>query len=346
MWGWKAGMENEEQRRIIEPLISQKAARAAESMMQEYPHVPVLLPEVIRGLAIVPDGIYVDCTVGSGGHSEAIGGHLGDLGKLLCLDRDPDAVRISKRRLAFLGDRLTIAQASFSHLADFLQERGIGGVHGVLLDLGMSSYQLENSGRGFSFLRDEPLDMRMDPGLPKTACDLVNEASKEEIGAMLRKFGEEKRAGIIARKIVNSREKHPIRTSRDLAELVKAISPGHRKKKGKHPATKTFQALRIAVNHELEQLGSFLERLPAIVHQKGRVVIISYHSLEDRMVKRQMEKWEHPCTCPPDFPQCQCGKKTLFVRITKRPIRPGSREVAENPRSRSAVLRVAERVSQ
>lgn len=315
-------------------------------MTTEYPHESVLLQEVVRLLSIVPGGTYADCTVGSGGHSEAIARDLGEEGRLVCLDRDPDAIHISKNRLEFLGHRLVIGQASFANLDDFLQERGIEKVDGVLLDLGMSSYQLEKSGRGFSFRRKEPLDMRMDPGLSETAYDLVNNASWQELESILRKYGEEKRARIIAKRIVRVREGNPIMTSLELAQLVKTISPVRRGTMARHPATKTFQALRIAVNHELEQLSCFLERLPAVVRGGGRAVIISYHSLEDRIVKHQMEKWEHPCTCPPDFPQCVCGKKPLFMRVGKRPVRPDSQEVAKNPRARSAVMRVAERVLQ
>lgn len=315
-------------------------------MMTGYPHEPVLLHEVVRMLSIVSGGTYIDCTVGSGGHSESIARRLEAGGRLVCLDRDPDAVHISKKRLAFLGHRLVIGQASFANMADFLQERGIKMVDGVLLDLGMSSYQLEKSGRGFSFRREEPLDMRMGPDLPKTAYDLVNNASRQELESILREYGEEKRARIIAKRIVRVREGNPIKTSLELAELVKAVSPVRHGTKARHPATRTFQAFRIAVNHELEQLVSFLERLPAVVREGGRVVIISYHSLEDRIVKQRMEKWEHPCTCPPDFPQCVCGNRPLFMRVGKRPVRPDSREVAKNPRARSAVMRVAERVLQ
>ncbi len=309
-----------------------------------YPHEPVLLYEVVKALSIISEGIYVDCTVGTGGHSEAIARKLGTNGRLVCLDRDPDAVRISKERLDFLGCRLMIAQVNFADLSDFLHGWGIEGVHGVLLDLGMSSYQLERAGRGFSFLRDEPLDMRMDPNLSKTAFDLVNTSPLEELENYLRVYGEEKRARIIARKIVRTREENPIRTSLELAELVRSVSPVSRREAHKHPATRTFQALRIAVNQELKLLETILERLPPLVREGGRVVIISYHSLEDRIVKRQMEKWEHPCTCPPDFPHCVCGKQALFRRVQKKPVRPGSGEVARNPRARSAIMRVAERV--
>jgi len=313
-------------------------------MTMDYPHEPVLLYEVVRALSIISEGIYVDCTVGTGGHSEAIARKLGTNGRLVCLDRDPDAVRIAKERLDFLGGRLMIAQSNFADLRDLLREWRIESVHGVLLDLGMSSYQLERAGRGFSFLRDEPLDMRMDPGLSKTAFDLVNTSPVEDLENYLRVYGEEKRARIIARKIVRSREENPIRTSRELAELVKSISPIPRRGTHKHPATRTFQALRIAVNQELELLETALERAPSLVREGGRIVVISYHSLEDRIVKRHMEKWEHPCTCPPDFPHCVCGKKALFRRVQKKPVRPASGEVARNPRARSAMMRVAERV--
>jgi 16S rRNA (cytosine1402-N4)-methyltransferase len=313
-------------------------------MTMNYPHEPVLLHEVVKALSIISEGIYVDCTVGTGGHSEAIARKLGTNGRLVCLDRDPDAVRISKERLDFLGGRLMIAQSNFADLSGLLHGWGIERVHGVLLDLGMSSYQLERAGRGFSFLRDEPLDMRMDPGLSKTAFDLVNTSAFEELESYLRMYGQEKRARVIARKIVKSREENPIRTSRELAELVKSISPFPRRGAYKHPATRTFQALRIAVNQELELLKTILERLPPLMLEGGRVVVISYHSLEDRIVKRHMEKWEHPCTCPPDFPHCVCGKKALFRRVQKKPVRPGFGEVARNPRARSAIMRVAERV--
>jgi len=312
----------------------------------KYPHEPVLVHEVVRQLSIVPGGVYVDGTVGSGGHSEAIARELGDQGRLVCLDRDPDAIRISKSRLDFLGDRLFITQCSFVDLKEVLKKLGITGVNGVLLDLGMSTHQLEISGRGFSFSRDEPLDMRMDPGLLTTAFDLVNKLSLGELEGVLRAYGEEKRARTIAKKIVRVRDKKPIRTSLQLAELIQSISPVRRRMTARHPATKTFQALRIAVNHELELLEAFLEMLPPLVLGGGKVVIISYHSLEDRIVKQRMEKWERPCTCPPDFPQCVCHKKQLFRRVQKKPIRPDSIEVERNPRARSATMRVAERILQ
>jgi len=312
----------------------------------EYPHEPVLVHEAIKNLAIIPDGVYVDGTVGSGGHSQALAEKLGPRGRLVCLDRDPDAIRLSKNRLCFLGDRLVILKASYGDLEEVLRQGGIPGVHGVLLDLGMSTQQLERSGRGFSFNRDEPLDMRMDPDLEVNAGDLVNTLSVERLERVLKEYGEEKRARSIARKIVRVRGRTSIRTSLQLAELIKSLFPAHGRAAPRHPATRTFQALRIAVNRELEILKIFLERLPPLVLGGGRVVIISYHSLEDRMVKQRMENWERPCTCPPDFPQCVCGKKPLFRRVGPRPVRPGRMEIDQNPKARSALLRAAERVVQ
>lgn len=309
-----------------------------------FAHEPVLVHEVVEGLSIIPHGVYVDGTVGSGGHSRAIAERLGAGGQLICLDRDPDAIRLSKLRLDFLGDRLSLVQSSYGDLKEVLRQRGVTGVHGVLLDLGMSTHQLERSGRGFSFSRDEPLDMRMDPGLSTTASDLVNKRSLRELEQILRAYGEERKARAIARAIVRIRDKKPIASSLQLAELIQSLSPVDRRVTARHPATRTFQALRIAVNRELEILKSFLEQLPPLVMKGGRVVIISYHSLEDRIVKQAMEKWERPCTCPPDFPECVCRKEPLFRRLHRKPIRPGALEVERNPRARSATMRVAERI--
>lgn len=312
----------------------------------EYPHEPVLVHEAMENLAVIPDGVYVDGTVGSGGHSRALAEKLGPRGRLICLDRDPDAIRLSKTRLRFLGDRLSVLKASYGDLEEVLQQLGIPGIHGVLLDLGMSTLQLEGSGRGFSFNRDEPLDMRMDPDLEVNAGDLINTLSMGQLEGIMKAYGEERKARSIARKIVRVRERAPIRTSLQLAELIKSLFPAHGRAAAKHPATRTFQALRIAVNRELEILEVFLEKLPPLVLGGGRVVIIAYHSLEDRMVKQHMEKWERPCTCPPDFPRCVCGKEPLFRRVGPRPIRPGRLEIDQNPKARSALLRAAERIMQ
>jgi 16S rRNA (cytosine1402-N4)-methyltransferase len=309
-----------------------------------YPHRPVLVHEVVKYLVTVPEGVFVDGTVGNGGHSLALGKVLLGKGCLICLDRDPDAVALSKQRLAFLDDRVRVIRASYAALDEVIREEGFEKVDGVLLDLGMSSHQLDESGRGFSFLRDEPLDMRMDPGDEVTARSLVNNMSGRDLENILKKYGEERRAKSIVRAIVNTRREKPIKTSLELAELIKKISPPSRLSKGKHPATRTFQALRIAVNKEIQNIEVFLSKIPFLLAKGGRLVTLSYHSLEDRCIKKAMFEWEKGCICPPDFPRCVCGKVPLFKRLFKRPLRPGQKEIDENPRARSAVMRAAERV--
>ncbi|MGE5842412.1 MAG: 16S rRNA (cytosine(1402)-N(4))-methyltransferase RsmH, partial [Deltaproteobacteria bacterium] len=268
----------------------------------EYPHQPVLVQEVLEDLITDPDGIYVDGTVGSGGHSEAIGRRVGKGARLLCLDRDPEAVRISKLRLSFLGERVRIIKASYASADQVLRDLGWGEAHGIVLDLGMSGFQLEQSGRGFSFYRDEPLDMRMDPEAGVTAEHLIRHLSEKEIEEILRQYGEEKRARAIARRIGQDRETKPVLSSLHLAHLIESVAPRPRRPGAKHPATRTFQALRIAVNQELEHLASFLEKCPALLATRGRLVILSYHSLEDRRVKQTMREWEGGCQCPPTLP--------------------------------------------
>jgi 16S rRNA (cytosine1402-N4)-methyltransferase len=311
----------------------------------EYPHKPVLVQEVLEDLITAPDGTYVDGTVGSGGHSEAIGRRIGGRGRLLCLDRDSEGIRISQERLSFLGERVRFIKASFGSAGEVLRDLGWGKAHGILLDLGMSSFQLDRSGRGFSFQRDEPLDMRMDPDAGATAEQLIQHLSEKEIEAILRDYGEEKRARAIARRIGQERKIKPIRTSLQLSRLVESVAPRSHRAGAKHPATRTFQALRIAVNKELDHLAAFLGQSPEILNPGGRVVILSYHSLEDRMVKQAMMDWERGCQCPPTLPQCCCGKESLFRRVHKKGIRPGPEEIEENPRARSAVLRAAERIT-
>ncbi len=282
--------------------------------------------------------------MGNGGHSLRILERLSEKGRLLCLDRDPDAIRLSKERLASAGKNVALVQANFSDLESVLQQRNIQYVDGVLLDLGMSSGQLENSGRGFSFNKEEPLDMRMDPESPLTACRLVNETPSKDLEAVLRDYGEEKRARQIVKAIVKEREKQPIRSSSHLADLIRLSTPPSRRFGPRHPATKTFQAIRIAVNTELKNLESFLNVIPSLLTNGGRLVVLSYHSLEDRLVKQAMMKWEKACTCPPDFPRCVCGNTAVFKRLTKKGIKPEAKEIAANPRARSAVLRAAERI--
>ncbi|MCP4680725.1 MAG: 16S rRNA (cytosine(1402)-N(4))-methyltransferase RsmH [Desulfobacterales bacterium] len=309
-----------------------------------YPHQPVLVKEVLEYIIHDSEGIYVDGTVGSAGHSLAIGKNLGRKGRLICLDRDPDAVRLSKKRLAFLGDRACVIKANYAELDKVLKDLRITEVGGILLDLGMSSHQIEKSGRGFSFNRDEPLDMRMDPDDEINACHLVNNLSQRDLEDILRNYGEEKRAKSIARAITIKREKNTIETSLQLATLVKSIFPPAYRYKARHPATRTFQAFRVAVNKELQNIEVFLNKIPFLMARGGRLVILAYHSLEDRLVKRAMINWEKKCICPPDFPVCVCEKVPVFKRLFKKGLRPGKKEIEENPRARSVVFRVAERI--
>jgi 16S rRNA (cytosine1402-N4)-methyltransferase len=304
----------------------------------------VLLDESVGMLVTDPAGIYVDGTAGAGGHSEAIAASLKGGGCLICLDRDPDAVAAASERLKAFGSAVEVVRANFADLDKILEGRSVGKVSGILLDLGMSSLQIEGSGRGFSFLREEALDMRMDPESEITAYGLVNELPQEDLERILREYGEERKAKAIARAIVKEREAGAIRDSLRLAQIVSRVIPTT-SGRGIHPATRTFQALRIAVNRELELLKEFLDKAPDLIATGGRLVVIAYHSLEDRMIKGRMAQWERPCTCPTDLPSCVCGKRPLFRRVNKRAIRPTAAEIESNRRSRSAVLRVAERVA-
>jgi len=308
-------------------------------------HEPVLVKEVLRALAIRPEGIYVDGTLGTGGHGLAMGQRLGPEGMLIALDVDPTAIQVAKERLKDLVCRREITKASYANLDEVLLGLGITKVDGVFLDLGMSSFQLDYSGRGFSFLRDEPLDMRMDPDEGDiTAAYLLNTLSQQELEDLLRRYGEERKAKRISKAIIQARSRAPIETSSQLASLVRSVYPKPRGPVYRHPATRTFQALRIAVNRELDNLKTFLEKVPELLKPGGRVVILSYHSLEDRMVKQAMVSWEKGCICPPDFPQCVCGRSPLLKRLYRKAKRPSQAEMEENPRARSAILRAAERV--
>lgn len=306
-----------------------------------YPHRPVMVNEAAERLITSPDGTYVDGTVGTGGHSEAVAGRLSSKALLIGLDRDEEAVRISGTRLSSLGIRVHLVKTSYARMEEVLRSLGIEKVDGVLLDLGMSTYQLEKSGRGFSFSRDEPLDMRMDPQEGATARELINSLSAREIENILRLYGEERRARAVSRAIERERRRAPIVSSLQLANLVESVVP---RSGGRHPATRTFQALRIAVNRELDHLNAFLEKIPSLLVMGGRLVVLSYHSLEDRAVKQAMMDWERGCTCPAEFPECRCGKVPLFRRVHKKGIRPGPAEKEDNPRARSAILRTAERI--
>jgi len=313
-------------------------------MELEYPHRPVLVRKVLGDLITLSDGVYVDGTVGNGGHSTTIWEKITGKGHLICLDRDSEAIRVSMARLSPHGERVYLVKANYSELDEVLQGLGFEKVNGILLDLGMSSYQIERSNRGFSFDRDEPLDMRMDLDDKVTAYQLINKLPRKQIEKILRDYGEEKRARIIARSIERERGKSPIESSLQLANLVKSVIPRSHHRGAKHPATRTFQALRIALNRELENLKVFLEKAPSLLIKGGRLVILSYHSLEDRPVKQAMMNWERGCSCPPDLPRCACGKLPLFKRMHKKGVKPDQWEIEENPRARSATLRSAERI--
>jgi len=306
--------------------------------------VPVLAQGAVQYLNLKPEGIYVDGTVGSGGHSLEILRHLHEKGRLICLDQDPDAIRLSRERLGS-DHRVRFIQANFADLDRVMQDLAINGIDGILLDLGMSSYQIEKSGRGFSFNREEPLDMRMDPAHTSTGEHLVNSLSVKALQSLLREYGEERNASTLARAIVKAREQEAIKTASQLAQIIEAASPKSHGPWKKHPATKTFQALRIAINQEMDKLETFLRKIPSLIAEGGRLVVISYHSLEDRQVKKAMVHWERACVCPPDFPVCACNKIPTFRRLFKKGQKPEQAEIDHNPRARSAIMRVAERIS-
>ncbi len=306
-------------------------------------HLPVLLNEVIEHLSIRPDGLYIDLTVGGGGHSAKILQKLGSGGRLLAADRDPEALAVSSERLKCIETKAAfdVVEAKFSEFPSWLDQEDYGRVDGLLADLGVSSYQLDAVERGFSYLNDGPLDMRMNPSQKESAADFIANLRESDLIALLRLYGEEQYAYSIAKSIVAKRDKAPITTTRELADIVAHAVPSHARREG-NPARKTFQALRMAVNHEQEELSHLLQALPDVMAPKGRVAIISFHSLEDRMVKQAMKRWESPCNCPRDFPVCVCGKKPLGKCITSKPIIAGEAECEGNRRARSAKLRVFE----
>ena len=309
----------------------------------KFVHKPVLLHETIESLAIRPDGLYIDGTAGGGGHSGAIAGLL-TTGRLLAIDQDPDAVAVLKERLGKFPC-VTIAQRNFSQMAQAAEEAGMGPVDGVLLDLGVSSWQFDNPARGFSYHSDAPLDMRMSKA-GVSARDLVNTLSQQELTRILLRYGEERNASTIARGIVRAREKQPIETTLQLAEIVKESVPAAVRRMPGHPARKTFQALRIRVNGELDRLPEGLDAAFSLLKPGGRLAVITFQSLEDRIVKRQMADWCTGCICPPDFPVCVCGRKPRAELLFRKGISPSAQEVEENPRSRSARLRVCVKLKQ
>ena len=311
----------------------------------EFHHISVLLNECIDNLNITPDGIYVDGTMGGGGHSLEIAKRL-TTGRLICIDQDPNAHEAAGKRLAEYKDRITIVRYNFGNIANILNSLGIEKIDGMLLDIGVSSHQLDEAERGFSYQQDAPLDMRMNPDRPFSAYDVVNGYDEDELDRVIFTYGEERWARRIAQFIVKEREAKPIETTGELVDIIKKAVPKGARKDGPHPAKRTFQAIRIEVNGELEVLQRAIDDVAARLAVGGRLCIITFHSLEDRIVKEAFRKQENPCICPPQFPVCVCGKKPLGRVITRKPILPSKEELEENPRSRSAKLRVLEGVSQ
>lgn len=308
----------------------------------EFSHIPVLLNEVLEGLDIKPGGTYVDGTVGGGGHSSEIAKRLDENGKLYCFDQDDEALAAATERLKTYGSKVTLIKNNFENAVSDLTQRGIAGADGILLDLGVSSYQLDNAERGFSYRYDAPLDMRMDKGNPISAYTIINEYSETEIFHIIRDYGEEKFAKNIAKKIVKARQEKPVETTFELNELIKAAIPARMRQDG-HPSKRSFQAIRIACNRELDVLEAAIEPMVDFLKPGGRLCIISFHSLEDRMVKETFRRLEKPCTCPPDFPQCVCGKVSKGKVISRKAITASEEELEQNNRSKPAKLRVFEK---
>ena len=308
----------------------------------EYTHKPVLLDECIEMLNIRPGGVYVDGTLGRAGPSREIVRRLTG-GRLICIDQDTAAIRAAEERLAPWRDRVTLVHGNFSDLADILREAGVSGVDGALFDLGVSSPQLDDASRGFSYMQDAPLDMRMDNTAALTAREVVNTWSQEELRRILYEYGEERYAPAVAKAIIRARETGPVETTLELAEIVRGAMPPAALREKQHPAKRTFQAVRIAVNGELDVLPPMLEAAVDSLNPGGRLAVITFHSLEDRIVKQTLREQARGCTCPREFPVCVCGKKPKIRLVTRKPIVPGAAELSENPRARSAKLRAAEK---
>ena len=324
-----------------------KDYKDVENAVMEVPkpiHLPVLSEEVVSCLITRPEGIYVDATLGMGGHTKSILDCTNSRSLVIGLDVDEEAISISREALSRYNGHVIYRNSNFSDVDKVLDSLDIREVDGIIADLGMSSYQIESSERGFSFMREEPLDMRMDPRLRFTAYDLVNEMTMDEISRVLKMYGEEKWSRRIAKRIVETRKESPIKTSAELARVVSLAIPKKFHPARIHPATKTFQALRIAVNNELENIREFIGKAVTRLRTGGRLVIISFHSLEDRLVKTSFLKMASPCVCPPDMPVCGRGRKRILKVVTRSPIIPGDEEIMNNPRARSAKMRVGERV--
>lgn len=309
----------------------------------EFSHYSVLLQETIDELHIRPDGIYVDGTLGGGGHAFQVCSRLNENGHFYGIDQDAAAIEAAGERLRCFGNQVTIIRSNYCRMVEELKARGVTGVDGIVLDLGVSSYQLDEASRGFTYREDVPLDMRMDQRNPKTAADIVNEYSEMELYRMIRDYGEDRFAKNIAKHIVRAREKKPIETTGELCEIIKAAIPAKMRAGTGHPAKQTFQALRIELNHELDVLTQSIDGMIDRLAPGGRLCIITFHSLEDRIVKTRFRTNENPCICPPGFPVCVCGRISKGKVITRKPILPSEQEMEENSRSKSAKLRVFEK---
>ena len=311
----------------------------------EFNHYSVLLNETIENLNIKPDGIYVDGTLGGGGHAYQVASRLSEKGRLIGIDQDADAIAAAGERLKEFGDKITIIRSNYANMKEELHRIGVGKVDGIVLDLGVSSFQLDTPERGFTY-RDEnaPLDMRMDDRQSLTAKDIVNGYSEMDLYRIIRDYGEDKFAKNIAKHIVQERAKKPIETTGELTEIIRTSIPMKVQVTGGHPAKRTFQAIRIELNKELEVLQNNLDDMIDLLNPGGRICIITFHSLEDRIVKTNFKRNENPCTCPSDFPVCVCGKKSKGKVVTRKPILPSEEELEVNSRSKSAKLRVFERV--
>ena len=311
--------------------------------MNDYGHVSVLLNECIENLNIKPDGIYVDGTLGMGGHSYQIASRL-TTGTLYCIDRDISAIQRSSERLKPFLDRISFLHGNFSDMQSMLEKEGVRGVDGILLDLGVSSPQLDESDRGFSYMLEAPLDMRMNREDGLTAYDIVNTYDENALNRILWDYGEEKYARRISRAILNARSVKPIETTTQLSDIIRSAMPAPALREKQHPAKRSFQAIRIAVNDELDSISRVMDTVPELLNPGGRLCVISFHSLEDRIIKNSIARFENGCTCPREAPICTCGFVKTMKSIARKPILPSEVELEENPRSRSAKLRVAERV--
>ena len=308
-----------------------------------FEHKSVLLYETVDSLNIRPDGIYVDGTLGGGGHAYEVCKRLGEHGRLIGIDQDADAIAAASARLSEFQDKVTVVRSNYENIASVLHDLGIEKVDGIYLDLGVSSYQLDTAERGFTYREDVPLDMRMDQRQARTAKDIVNDYSEMELYRIIRDYGEDKFAKNIAKHIVQARQEKPYETTGELIETIKAAIPAKIRATGGHPAKRTFQAIRIELNHELDVLNRSIDTMIDLLNPGGRLSIITFHSLEDRIVKKRFRDNENPCICPPEFPVCMCGRKSKGTVITRKPVVPGEEELEYNKRSKSSKLRVFER---